>query len=205
MKRINSLNDLLMEELSDLLNAESQLVEALPQMAQVVGSPGLKAALEEYQEISKEHVRRLDEIFDNIGQNPQRVVCRVIKELITGCDVAVNKTEKSPDRDTSIISAAQRMEEYEISKYKTAREHAVDLGHTKIVEVFAKTLNEQRAMNLHFNELAQGMINAQVMEPEGKGFYIPEGKFGRKGVKKKSITDISRFISEGNPNTDGSS
>lgn len=84
MKRINSLNDLLMEELSDLLNAESQLVEALPQMAQVVGSPGLKAALEEYQEISKEHVRRLDEIFDNIGQNPQRVVCRVIKGKMKG-------------------------------------------------------------------------------------------------------------------------
>jgi ferritin-like metal-binding protein YciE len=195
-----------MEELADLLNAESQLIEALPKMADSSRLQALKTALEDCLKITREHVTRLQDIFSNIGQNPQRLTCKAMKGLIR--KEAVNKTEKGPAGDTAIIDVAQRVQQYEISRYKTVREHAADLGHTRIVELFTKTLNEKRAMNFHFNELAQGMINAQAIDPESsgqrkaqRGFYVREGKFKRGGIKKKiKDTDISRFISEGNPN-----
>jgi ferritin-like metal-binding protein YciE len=198
MKRINSLNDLLMEELADLLNAESQLVEALPKMADAGHSSVLKSVLEDCLAVTKEHVKRLEDIFNTIGQEPQKLTCKAMKGLLTESEDIVNKTKKGPDLDADIISLAQRVQEYEIARYKAVREHAADLGHSRIVKSFTKSLNEHRAMNFHFNEMAQGMINVQA---SGGGFYIPEGKFSRKGIMKKTkSTDVSRFISEGNPN-----
>ncbi len=198
MKNENSLSDLLMEELADLLNAESQLIEALPNMIQASQSSALRSALEEYLQITKEHIDRLGDIFSNIGQDPQEGTCKTIQELIAESEDVVDKTEKSQARDSAIIWVAQRAEQYEIAEYKKAREHAADLNHTKIVELFTKVLNENRGMNFHLNELAQGMINVQA----SGGFHIPEGKFKRGGIKKKTKgVDVSRFIDEGNPNT----
>jgi ferritin-like metal-binding protein YciE len=196
MERTNSLNDLLVAEMSDLLDAENQLLVALPKMVQASESSALKDALGEYLKITREHVHRLEDIFSNIGQMPQHLTCQAMKGVVLESEDTVTRTEKSSARDTAIIDVAQHAEEYEISTYKTVREHAADLGHTKIVELFTKTLNEQRAMKFHLNELAQGMINVQ-----SGGFYIPEGKFNRgKRVKKSKAKDVSRFISEGNPN-----
>ncbi len=201
MKKINSLNDILIEELSDLLNAESQLAEALPKMAQASASSASKAALEEHLNITREHVNRLKDIFSNIGQKPRGVIGETMKGFIAQIKDALNKTEMHFGPDAAIISVAQRVERYEIAGYKTAREHAVDLGQTRIVELLNKNLDEERSMNLRLNELAQGMINSQTMGPKRGGFYMPEGKFSRGGTKNKTkSTDISRFINEGNPN-----
>ena len=215
MERINSLSDLLMVELADLLNAENQLIEALPKMTEASRSPALKAALTDFLEISRGHISRLQGIFDNAGQRPKVEDCRPMKDLIQEGEQAVHRAEKDPDRDTAIISAVQGIEGFEIAGYATAREHAVNLGHTKIVEILDKTLNEGRAVNLNLSELAQGIINVQATDPqssqaqkkpfpekEGWGFYVPEGRFKRTGVKKKPKNpDISRYIDEGNPNT----
>lgn len=196
MKRINSLSDLLMEELSDLLNAENQLTGALPKMAQASGLSVLKDTLEKYLKITRGHIDLLEGILGDIGQKPSNRVCKAIQNLIRESEGLVKKTERSSSLDAAIISVAQRAEQYEIVEYKKAREHAADLGHTRIVELFTKILNEKRTMNFHLNELAQGIINAQA-----GGFYIPEGSFSRGGIKQKGKgTDVSRFISEGNPN-----
>jgi ferritin-like metal-binding protein YciE len=181
MKRINSLSDLLLEELADLLSAENQLIEALPKMAEACQSLTLRLVLEAHVEVTKSHADRLKDIFSNILQNPQRLICKAIKKLIVESEDIISKAEKSQDREAAIIRLAQRVEQYEITWYQTACEHAIELHHTKIVELLNKTLNEERSMNLHLNELAQGMINA-----EARGFYIPEGKFSRGGIKKKS-------------------
>jgi ferritin-like metal-binding protein YciE len=218
MKRINSLNDLLMEELADLLNAENQLSEALPKMVEASQSLTLKLVLQAQLEVTKEHAYRLQDILSNLGQKTQGVTCKVMKGLIQESEDVIHKTENGQARDIAIISMMQRVEKYEISGYGTAMEHAVDLGQRRVVEVLDKTINEERAMNLHLSELAQGIINLQATDPNSKsqktnqqqesplkaksgGFYVPEGKFGRGGIKKKSkITEVSRFISEGNPN-----
>jgi len=206
MKRTNTLSYQLIEELAGLLNAESQLVEALPKMADASQLSAIRISLEDFLQVTKEHVSRLQDIFSNIGQSPKQVTCQAMKELITEVQGLVSKAEKSPASDAAILNVLQRMQQYEVARYKAVREHSADLGHTKIVEVFTKILNEDRAINFHFNELAQGVINVQAIDPsasspKGGGFYIPEGKFKRGGTKKKPKgTDISRFISEGNPN-----
>lgn len=199
MKRINSLSDLLMEELADLLNAENQLVEALPKMAQVGQSSALKTVLEDHLKVVQDQADRLHDIFSNIGQEPSNQTCKAIQRLIADCEYVVNKTEEGAARDAALVSVMQQVEQHEINEYQTACEHAVDLGHTGIVELLNKTLDEERTMNLRLNELAQGVINIQTIDPQGRGFYMPEGKFRKKGIKKKN-TDESRFISEGNPN-----
>ena len=185
MNKINSLSDLLMEELSDLLNAEDQLIDSLPRMAQASQSSGLKAVLEAHSIVSQEQAGRLRDIFVNSGQNPKGMVCKVMKELIAECEGVINQTEAGQARDIIIISIAQRMEHYEITGYAIAHEHADDLGHSKIVDVVDKILNEERTMHLRLSELAQGLINVQAIEPKGGGFYVPEGKFSRKSFKKK--------------------
>jgi ferritin-like metal-binding protein YciE len=202
MKKVNSLSDLLMEELADLLNMESQVGEALPKMADASQTASLKTALEECLTITKEHVSRIQDIFSNIGQNPQRLVCKAMEDLLTEGDDVINKTEKGPASDAAMLNVAQRVQKYEIARYKIVREHAADLNHSKIVEVFTKILNDERAMNFQFNELAQGMINTQAMEPSKTGgFYIPEGRLGMGTKRKKNKNpDESRYISEGNPN-----
>lgn len=218
MKRTNPLSDLLMEELAELLNVENQLAETLPKMMVASHSLTLKFVLEVQLEVTKGHVDRLQDIFSNTRKNPQRVNCRIIKNFIRKGEFVVNKAEKSPTRDAAIISLVQQVEQYEITEYQKACEHAIVLGHSKIVQILDGSLNEERSMNLHLNELVQGMINAQAIDPSGSrkrlnqqqgppfksndgGFYIPEGRFNRGGKKKKSKNiDVSRFMSEGNPN-----
>lgn len=207
-----------MEELANLLDAENQLVAVLPKLAQASESSGLKVALEGHLEVTKEHVRRLERIFSDIGKRPKDVVCESMKGFVGESENVINKAEMCPARDAAIISVAQRVEQYEVFRYQTACQHGTDLGSTKIVEVLIKTLNEERTMNFQLNELAQYMINVQAInpfiyhqptiskqdspsKPKSGGFYIPENKFKRGGIKKKSkSTDVSRFISEGNPN-----
>jgi len=206
MNRINTLSDLLMEELAELFNIEYQLVQALPKMAQACQSSALKTVLEGHGGVTKIQAGRLQDIFSNIGQNPQAVICRAMKDFIGEGEYVMKELEKSTIRDTAIISVMQAVEKYEITGYRRACEHAADLGHTRIVELLSETLIEERAMNLHLNELAQLMINDQAIDPSPKagsgGFYIPKGKFNRNRIKRKrNNTDLSRFISEGNPNS----
>jgi len=167
MKRINCLSDLLIEELADLLNAENQLVEALPKMVQAGEPSALKAALENCLDMSREHIDQLQDIFGNMRQNPPKMTCTAIKGFIAESEDAVNKTEKGPHCDAGIISVMKRVENYKITAYLIAYEHTMDLGYTRIMKLLHKMLNEERVINFHLNELAQGMINIQAIDPNG--------------------------------------
>jgi len=179
MRRINSLSDLLMEELADLLNAENQSLEFLPKLADASQLPALRRVLEDHLVLSKEHIRRLENIFNNIAQRPQGVICETVRKIISESDEVIHQREKGISRDAAIVSIVSRVELYEIDEYQTACEHAVILGHTQIVEILNKTLDEERIMNSYLNELAQFMINVQAIDPTGSQ------KFVRKGSRNK--------------------
>jgi ferritin-like metal-binding protein YciE len=201
-----------MEEMANLLNAETQLVDILPKMAQASKSSAVKSALEGCLTITREHVDRIEDIFSNIGQKPSKRVCKAIQGFIEDIEDIVYDPEEYPARDAAIVKVVQRVEQYEIVEYKKSRVHASDLGHTRIVELFTKTLNEHREMNSHLNELAQDMINLQAIEPgspaeqanqqrstpsitKSGGFYIPAGKSSKRVAKKiDKSTDGPRFI-----------
>jgi ferritin-like metal-binding protein YciE len=163
-KKIQTLNDLFLEELGDLYSAETQLIAALPKMAKATNSPELKSALEEHLEKTRMHASRLEEIFKDLGQKPKQVTCKAMKGLIEEGEEMVHKADRSPARDAGIIGSAQRVEHYEIAGYGTAKSHASMLGHSRIQELLEETLEEEKEADKNLNELAENSINAQANE-----------------------------------------
>src|ERR1700758_3149390 len=112
--KLNKLKKLYLEELRDLYSAETQLVKALPKMAKGASSAELKQAFETHLEQTKEHVERLEEIFDRLDEKPSGKICQAMKGLIEeGSEMLGEKGNKSVI-DAGLIGAAQRVEHYEI-------------------------------------------------------------------------------------------
>src|SRR5215510_16530246 len=142
--KLDSLRDLLVEQLRDLYSAETQLVEALPKMAEAASSRELKSAFEHHLEQTREHVSRLKDTFGEIGEKASGETCEAMKGLIKEGEILLN-AEGNPDvRDAGLIGAAQRVEHYEIAGYGTARCLAEQLGHSEIAELLEQTLEEEK-------------------------------------------------------------
>ena len=155
MPALNSLRDLLVDELRDLHNAENQLVKALPKMARAASHDELKEGFEEHLEQTREHVDRLDRCFKLLGMQAKGKTCHAMKGLVEEGQEAID--EKGPDaiRDAKLIGAAQRVEHYEIAAYGTARAFAETLGETKIADLLQETLDEEGETDKRLTALAE--------------------------------------------------
>ena len=163
-KKIRSLNDVFLEELGDLYNAENQLIKAIPKMAEATNSTELKSALETHLEQTRNHVNRLEEIFRHLSVKPNGVTCKAMKGLIEESEEVIKKSEQCAARDAAIIGAAQRVEHYEIAGYGTAQSHASLLGYKRVEELLYETLEEEKGANSLLTDLAEGVINSQAMQ-----------------------------------------
>ena len=160
--KLNSLRDLLLEELRDLYSAETQLIDALPKMAEAATSRGLKLAFEHHLEETRGHVSRLEDIFQQIGEKSSGETCEAMKGLIKEGEVLV-KAEGSPDvRDAGLIGAAQRVEHYEMAGYGTARSLARRLGENQVAETLQQTLNEEAKANEKLTSIAESQVNVSA-------------------------------------------
>jgi manganese catalase len=139
------LEDVLLEQMQDLLHAESQLVKALPKMAKAAKSPKLKQAFETHTEETREHVERLRQAFELVGAKAKVKPCRGMQGLIEeGSElIAEGKGKDEIAADLALAAAAQKIEHYEISGYGTVRTIAEQLGEQKLTKLFAKTLSEE--------------------------------------------------------------
>lgn len=159
--KLDTLDKLFEHELEDLLDAEQQLVEALPKMATAAGSKDLKDAFNAHLKETKTHVTRLEKAFKSLGKAPKGVTCKGMQGLVKeGEDVIKNATEQAV-MDAGLIGAAQRVEHYEIAAYGTARAHAQILGHTQIFDLLQTTLDEEGMANKKLTQLAEGRLNIQ--------------------------------------------
>lgn len=166
--KIETLNDLFLEELGDLYNAENQLIKALPKMAEASESDELRSAIEGHLEQTKNHTNRLKAIFKDLGHKPTGVECKAMKGLIAEGEEMVHKaSSKSAARDAAIIGAAQRVEHYEIAGYGTAKSHATLLGFKQYEELLDETLKEEKKANSTLNEIAEGAVNPQAKSGAG--------------------------------------
>src|SRR5260370_36448526 len=157
--KLNSMRDLLVEELRDLYNAETQLVDALPKMAEAATSHELKSAFEHHLEETREHVSRLEDIFQQIGEKSSGETCEAMKGLIKEGEILV-KAEGNPDvRDAGLIGAAQRVEHYEMAGYGTARSLAQRLGEKQTAEILQQTLDEEGEANKKLTSIAESQVN----------------------------------------------
>jgi ferritin-like metal-binding protein YciE len=160
--KLESLENLFVHELKDLLSAEKQLVKALPKMAKGANSEALRAGIEEHLEQTKGHVERLEKIFGLLGKTARAETCKAMEGLIEeGSDLL--KEEGSPSvKDAALIGAAQRVEHYEIAAYGTARTLAQLLGQDEAAELLQETLDEEKETDEKLTELAMSEINPEA-------------------------------------------
>ena len=126
--KLNSLRDLFIEELRDLYSAETQLVKALPKMANAAADPHLKQAFTDHLEQTEGHVERLDEIFEALDEKPTGETCQAMEGLIKEGSHMIKAKGERFVVDSGLIGAAQRVEHYEMAGYGTARSLAQRLG-----------------------------------------------------------------------------
>lgn len=160
--KLDSLQALYVEELRDLYNAENQLLKALPKMAKGASAPELKQAFEEHLDQTKEHIERLEEIFEKLDKKPTGKTCHGMKGLIEeGSEILEEEGEDSV-LDAGIIAAAQKVEHYEIASYGTVRTFAEMLGEDHAARLLQQTLNEEGETDQRLTELAEEVVNIEA-------------------------------------------
>jgi ferritin-like metal-binding protein YciE len=162
--KIDTLEDLLADELKDLYSAENQLVKALPKMAKTAQSRELRMAFEEHLKQTQNHVQRLEQVTDDLGVSPKGKKCVGMEGLIEeGKEIMMNgsKDPASP-MEAGMIGAAQKVEHYEIAAYGTAIAHARQLGFNNVASVLEKTLEEEKMTDEKLTKLAENRVNVQA-------------------------------------------
>jgi ferritin-like metal-binding protein YciE len=160
--KMESLQSLFVDELADLHSAESQLIKALPKMAQAACNPALKNAFQEHLQQTQNQLERIESIFESLGQKNPGKTCHGMKGLIEeGNERARDKGDPNVI-DAGLIGAAQRVEHYEIAGYGCARTYAEMLGRQDAAQMLQKSLDEEKQTDVKLNKLAIECINPQA-------------------------------------------
>lgn len=160
---LDNLEKLYVHELKDLYSAESQLIDALPKMAEAADDDSLKKALKDHLQQTKEHRKRLETIFQSLDYAPGGHKCKAMEGLITECEEAIKEIDEPVVRDAALVGAAQRVEHYEIAGYGTAATFAEKLGHYEHADLLHKTLDEEGAADRSLSRLATRALNFKAL------------------------------------------
>jgi ferritin-like metal-binding protein YciE len=153
---LQSLDDVLQDQVRDLLSAEKQLVAALPKVAEAAHSPELKKAINEHLEETRGHVQRLEKVTSLLGMQGSATTCKAMQGLVAEGEETLAKTGDPVAKDAAIIAAAQRIEHYEIAAYGTARTLAGELDQRDAEKLFGETLDEESAADKLLTKIATG-------------------------------------------------
>ncbi len=160
--KLESLKDLYLEQLKDLHSAETQLLDALPKLAEAASAPDLKQAFQEHLRQTREHVERLERIFGQLGERAGGHECEGMKGLIKEGREMLKMDGDPRVIDAGLIAAAQRVEHYEIAGYGTVRTYAELLGHAEHVALLERTLREEEETDDLLTRLAESHINEEA-------------------------------------------
>ena len=167
--KLDTLQDLFVDELKDLYSAENQLLKALPKMAKAATSPELKRAFESHLTETKGQVERLNQVFDSLELSAKGKKCKAMEGLIEEGKAWMEEDADPDVMDAGLIAAAQRVEHYEMAGYGCVRTYAQVLGATKAATLLQKTLDEEGAADKKLTEIAK-RIN---VEANGDGDGVP--------------------------------
>jgi len=160
MKEAN-FEELFKDELADIYDAERQIIQALPKMAEAASSEELTAAFEEHLEVTRQQVKRLDKVFQKLGQKPGKKTCEGMQGLLKEGEKIIGELPKSPVLDAGLIAAAQKVEHYEISAYGTVRTLAEMLGQDEAAELLEETLEEEKEADETLTEIAESIMTRE--------------------------------------------
>jgi ferritin-like metal-binding protein YciE len=163
--QIESLQELLVEEMRDIYNAENQLLKAMPKMAKKASSPQLKKAFETHMRETEGQVQRLQKIFDKLGKRPTGKKCAAMEGLIEEGKEMMGEDMEEDTMDAALIAIAQKIEHYEIASYGTVRTWAQHLGDEQTARLLQQTLDEEGKTDKMLTELAESSINIEAAQP----------------------------------------
>jgi ferritin-like metal-binding protein YciE len=155
---MESLTDLLEDELKDLFNAENQLLKALPKMAKKASSASLKKAFTDHLKETQGQIQRLEKIAQTLDMKLKGKKCKAMEGLVEEGQEFIEEDGQGPVIDAALIGAAQRVEHYEIAAYGTVRAIAEQLGHGSVVKLLQATLDEESAADEKLTKISEGEI-----------------------------------------------
>ena len=153
--KIETLRELFIDELQDLHSAEQQITKALPKLVKASHDSNLKQAFEHHLEETKTHVTRLEQILKRMNQSPKGKTCEGMKGLLKEGEERISGGGEAEVLDAGLISAAQRVEHYEIAAYGSARTYAELLGEQEAVRLLSETLAEEKAADSKLGQVAR--------------------------------------------------
>jgi ferritin-like metal-binding protein YciE len=156
---VETMQELLIDELKDLYSAEKQIVRALPKLAKAATSPDLKQALTNHLKETEGHVARLERIAQLVGKKLTGKSCVGMKGVLEEGSEVLKETDKGAIRDAGMIAAAQRVEHYEMAGYGSAREFAKMLRLSEVASLLEETLEEEKAADKLLSGVAK-QVNA---------------------------------------------
>jgi ferritin-like metal-binding protein YciE len=156
---LDSLEKLFLEELKDVYNAEKQLLRALPRMAKAAESPELQQAFTKHQKETEGQMRRLERVFQELGQSARGKTCKGMQGLVEEGKEVMEKEGEGPVIDAALIASAQRVEHYEIAAYGCLRTYAHLLGLSQAEQLLQQTLEEEEATDKILTQLGESGIN----------------------------------------------
>ncbi|MFB6249335.1 MAG: ferritin-like domain-containing protein [Salinibacter sp.] len=159
---ISKLEDLLVEQLRDLYNAESQVQLALERWSEAADAEELRQLFGDRIEQASRHINRVQEICNALGVSPAGERCHGMQGLITEGDEYIEDSEPGPVRDAGLIANAQRIEHYGIAGYGCARTYAERLGHNEAARALQDNVEESAAMDERMTELAETLLNPEA-------------------------------------------
>jgi ferritin-like metal-binding protein YciE len=155
--KVESIEDLFLDELKDLYSAEKQITKALPKLVKAASTQELSAAFDSHLQETKGHVERLEEIFEKLGKRGTGKTCEGMKGVLEEGSEVIQEIEKGVVRDAALIAAAQRVEHYEIAGYGSVRSFAELLGKQDIVELLEETLEEEKAADQKLTKISENV------------------------------------------------
>jgi ferritin-like metal-binding protein YciE len=161
-KQSKQLSELFHDTLKDIYYAEKKILGALPKMANAAQNADLQAAFQKHEAETEEHVSRLEHIFELIEEKPQGKNCPAIVGIIEEGQEIMKEYKNSPALDAGLLSAAQAVEHYEISRYGTLRTWAQELGIDEAVDLLEETLQEEKNTDAALTELAEVCVNQEA-------------------------------------------
>jgi ferritin-like metal-binding protein YciE len=150
------------EELEDIYDAEKQILQALPKMAEAASSEELVAAFNEHLEVTRQQVKRLEKVFQKVGAKPGKKTCEGMQGLLREGEKLIAEMPKSAVLDAGLIGAAQKVEHYEISAYGTVRTMAEMLGQEDAAELLEETLEEEKETDESLTEIAESIMSSEA-------------------------------------------
>ena len=163
----NALKEVYIAELKDLYDAENRLLKAIPKMAKAASSEKLRSGFEEHLEQTRGHVDRLKEILDAMGEKAGGKKCAGMTGIVKEGEEIMEEDFEGEVMDAALISAAQRVEHYEIAAYGCVRTWAELLGENEASALLEKTLEEEKETDQKLTELAE-QINVQAKASSGE-------------------------------------